>query len=324
MNPLLVIPLLVAILLSFWISLVEATYLTARPAPLRLASESGERKANTAISITNEKTRLVSTTTFVDTFANVVIATTVGLILSNILGDYGWVFSAVFGSLAIMVFLYLLPKAIGIENSTRMAILLAPSTNFLLRILSPVAVPLTSFAGRLSISIVKKRTESDSRTLVNEFEDFLILLERAGHVAPDAGKVIRSALSSSSSLAKDFVTPTPQLVSVSSTSSVLDALKIMGESGHPHLPIRIDGKIGVAGAVSFGSLSPAMAKGKFNDSIMPYAVQPPRVEPEDSTSTVMDRMEEAKLTMAFVHEGQAILGMVTLTDVLEVVLGIKV
>jgi Mg2+/Co2+ transporter CorB len=140
MNPLLVIPLLVAILLSFWISLVEATYLTARPAPLRLASESGERKANTAISITNEKTRLVSTTTFVDTFANVVIATTVGLILSNILGDYGWVFSAVFGSLAIMVFLYLLPKAIGIENSTRMAILLAPSTNFLLRILSPVLV----------------------------------------------------------------------------------------------------------------------------------------------------------------------------------------
>ncbi|MGA2875537.1 MAG: CNNM domain-containing protein [Nitrososphaerales archaeon] len=324
MDPVVFIPLCAALILSFWVSLIEATYLTVRPAPLRLALEAGDSRAGTAINLTNDKTRLVSTTTFVDTFSNVVIATTVGLILSSMLGDYGWIISAVFGSLLIMIFLYLLPKAMGIENSVKMSILLAPSSNVLLGILSPVAVPLTSFAARLSRRIISDRSSADSGTLVNEFEDFLILLERAGHVAPNAGKVIRSALSSSRSLAGDFVTPEQEIVSIQAGSNVLEALKVMGESSHPHLPIRDGNPISYVGAVTFGSLSPAMAKGKFSDSILNYSVQPARVDANDATVTVMDRMQAAKVTMAFVYQGEKILGLVTLTDILEVVLGLKV
>lgn len=323
MDPIVYLPLCIAIVLSFWVSLIEATYLTVRPASLRLAGESGDGRAITAINLTNEKTRLVSMTTFVDTFSNVVIATTVGLILSSILGDYGWIASAVFGSLIIMIFLYLLPKAMGIENSAKMAIVLAPSSNVLLKILSPVAVPLTSFAGRLSRKIIVNKSDANKSSLVNEFEDFLIMLERAGHVAPDAGKVIRSALSSSQSLAGDFVTPAHQIVSVAATSNVLEALKVMGESTHPHLPIK-DENSDYVGAVTFGSLSPALANGRLTDNILGYSVQPARVDAKDATATVMDRMQEANVTMAFVHQGDRILGVVTLTDILEVVLGLKV
>lgn len=313
-----------AVLISFWISLVEATYLTVRPTPLRLASEGGDKRAITGLKITNEKTQLVSTTTFVDTFSNVAIATCMGLILSSLLGAYGWIYDDILGSLAIMVFLYLLPKAIGIENSTRMATSLARSSDILLKLLSPITVPLTSFASHLSRRIVSDRTDVDTKSLVNEFEDFLILLERAGHVAPDAGKVIRSALSSSKNVAGDFVTPKREIVSIGSKSTVSDALKVMGESGHPHLPIREESTLSFVGAVTFGSLSPALAKGKFSDEIMNFSVEPARVDVRDATVTVMERMEEAKVTMAFVDQAGTTIGMVTLTDILEVVLGIKV
>jgi magnesium and cobalt exporter, CNNM family len=321
MNPIIFIPLFIAVILSFWDSLIEATYLTVRPVSLRIAGEKGDSRAITAIDLTNDKTRLVSSTTFVDTFANVVIATTVGLILSSVLGNLGWIVSAVLGSLAIMIFLYLLPKAMGIDNSAKMAIVLAPSSNALLRVLSPVAVPLTSFAAHLSGRIVK--SDSDTRSLVNEFEDFLILLENAGHVRADAGKVIRSALSSSRSVAGDFVTPTHEIVSVAVTSNITEALKVMGESGHPHLPIRDGNPIAYVGVVTFGSLSPAMANGRFSDSVLNYIVQPARVDANDATITVMDRMQAAKVTMAFVYDGEKVLGLVTLTNILEVVLGLK-
>jgi putative hemolysin len=324
MDSIIFIPLCGAVLLSFWISLVEATYLTARPTPLRLASEGGDKRAITALKITNEKTQLVSTTTFVDTFSNVVIATCMGLILFSLLGNYGWIYDDVVGSVAIMVFLYLLPKAIGIENSGRMAITLAQSSELLLRVLSPVAVPLTSFASHLSRRLMVDRSGTDTKSLVNEFEDFLILLERAGHVAPDAGKVIRTALSSSKSVAGDFATPLNEIVSIGTKSSVSEALKVMGESGHPHLPIRDETTLSFVGAVTFGSLSPAMANGRFSDNIMTYSVEPARVDIKDATVTVMERMEEAKVTMAFIDQAGIIFGMATLTDILEVVLGIKV
>ena len=321
MDPIIYIPLAVAVVLSFWISLVEATYLTVRVAPLRVASEKGNHRARAAIKITNEKTRLVSATTFVDTFSNVVIASTIGIILSAALGIYGWDISAVFGSLTIMIFLYLLPKAIGIENSVNMSLRLARSSELLLKILSPIAVPLTSFAGRLSRKIVDS---SDGPTLVNEFEDLLILLERAGHVAPNAGKVIRSALSSSNSLAGDFATPTTEIISVSSNSTVADALKLMGESSHPHLPIWEESSGNYIGAVTFSSLSPALANGRLADKVISYAVKPAQVKEDDPAVTVMDRMQASKVTMAFVHNGDQFLGMVTLTDILEVTLGMKV
>lgn len=307
-------------ILSFWISLVEATYLTVKVGPLRVPSAEGNRRATTAIKITNEKTRLVSATTFVDTFSNVVIATSIGLILSAVLGPYGWDVSTIFGSLVIMIFLYLLPKTLGIENSVRMSMRLAHSSDLLLRILSPIAVPLTSFAGRLSRKFVDR---SDGSTLVNEFEDFLVLLERAGHLAPDAGKVIRSAMSASKSLAGDFATPAEKIISLPVSSKVSDALRVMGESGHPHLPVKDAAGIYV-GAVTFGSLSPAMAKSRFSDDILDYSVKPARVKADDPAVTVMDRMEAAKVTMAFVHEGEKVLGIVTLTDILEVTLGMKV
>src|SRR2546428_8931400 len=129
---------------------MEATYLTVRPVSLNAAARSGTKGAVQALELIREKTRLVSTTTFLDTITNVVLASSIGLIFSEFFGPLGWVYSAILGSFLIMIFLFLLPKAIGIENSVRMAIRLAPSSLALVKVLSPVAVPLTNFARSLS------------------------------------------------------------------------------------------------------------------------------------------------------------------------------
>src|SRR5271157_2955528 len=125
---LVVASLIVAAFVAFWSSLIEATYLTLRPYSLSSAISDGSSRASKALEIVSEKTRLVSVTTFVDTISNVVLATTIGLTLSDAFGPIGWVYSAVGGSFVIMTLIYLLPKAIGIENALRMSITLAPST----------------------------------------------------------------------------------------------------------------------------------------------------------------------------------------------------
>ena len=69
--------MVVATLVSFWSSLIEATYLTVRPVSLN-ATRSGTRGAGQALELIREKTRLVSTTTFIDTITNVVLASSIG------------------------------------------------------------------------------------------------------------------------------------------------------------------------------------------------------------------------------------------------------
>jgi putative hemolysin len=312
-----------ATIISFWASLVEATYLTVRPLSLASASSAGNVRASKALTITHEKTKLVSTTTFLDTVSNVVLASTIGLAFSEVFGPIGWVYSAVVGSLIIMILLILLPKAVGIENPVRMAIFLAPSSQALLNLFAPIAVPMTSFARSLSQRIIGKPAYKEE-DLVNEFEDMLGMLEKAGHIEPDAGKILRSAMSSSKSIAGDALTPIGEIIAVDVSSNVQDALKLMGKSNHPRLPVYDRKSDQYVGAVTFRSLSGAMAAGKFSDNITDHMVQPARVETDESVATVMDRMQKVGATIAFVYDNGGMVGVITLTDILERILGVKV
>ena len=308
---------------SFLSSLVESTYLTLRPLSLNSSVNDGSTRAETAMEIIREKTKLVSVTTFLDTISNVVLASSIGLVLSETFGPIGWVYNVLVGSFVIMILLYLLPKAIGIENSTRMALFLAPSSGLLLDFFAPVAVPLTGFARVLSQAVVGKPAYREV-DLVDEFEDVVTMLEKAGHIEPDAGRLLRSALASSKNTAADVLTPMEQIVSVSSAGTVMDALKLMGRTNHPRLPVFDAERRNYIGAVTFRTVSKAVDHNHFNDSVLNYMIQPAEVTKDERLASVMEKLQDAGTTIAFVHDGDGMLGMITLSDIIEQVLGVKV
>lgn len=317
------IALLAAVFVAFWSSLVEATYLTLRPFSLSSSIDGGSSRASKALTIVSEKTRLVSVTTFIDTISNVVLATSMGLILSAYFGPIGWVYSAVVGSLVIMIFLYLLPKAIGIENALRMSISLAPATKLIMDGLAPVALPMTSIARALSERLVGKPSYREV-DLVDEFEDVVAMLEKAGHIEPDAGRLLRTALASSKNSAIDTVTPMGEIVSIPAEATVLDALKDMGRTNHPRMPVYDSKRKQYIGAVTFRSISKAIGRNLLDADVLDYMVQPAKVSRDDGLASVMEKMQDAGTTVAFVFDGERMLGMITLSDIIEQLLGIKV
>jgi len=315
--------LAIAVFVAFWSSLVEATYLTLRPFSLSSSIGSGSTNAATALEIVSEKTRLVSVTTFVDTISNVVLATSIGLILSDFFGPIGWVYSAVGGSFVIMTLLYLLPKAIGIENALRMSMVLAPSTKVIMSALAPVAVPLTNFARNLSERLVGKPGYKEV-DLAAEFEDVVTMLEKAGHIEPDAGKLLRTQLASSKNTAESVLTPTEEIVSIDSNSTVFEALRSMGQTNHPRMPVYDAKRKVFIGAVTSRTISRAVSRDHIDYPIHDYMIQPAQVSAEDSLPTVIDKMQDAGTTIAFVFDGDKMVGMITLSDILERLLGVKV
>jgi magnesium and cobalt exporter, CNNM family len=317
------IALLVSIFIAFWSSLVEATYLTLRPFSLSSSIGSGSARAAAALEIVSEKTRLVSVTTFVDTLSNVVLATTIGLTLSDYFGPIGWVYSAVGGSFVIMTLLYLLPKAIGIENALRMSMALAPSTKVVMGGLAPVAVPLTNFARSLSVRLVGKPGYKEV-DLAAEFEDVVTMLEKAGHIEPDAGKLLRTQLASSKNSAASVLTPLEEIVSIDSDSTVFEALRAMGQTNHPRIPVYDAKRKMLIGAVTSRTISRAVSRDHIDFPIHDYMIQPARVNEDDGLPTVIDKMQDAGTTIAFVYEGDNMVGMITLSDILERLLGVKV
>lgn len=315
--------LVTATIVAFWSSLVEASYLTLRPFSLSSAISNGSPRAHTALEIVSEKTKLVSVTTFLDTISSVVLASAIGLILSDIFGPIGWVYSTVAGSFVIMILLYLLPKAIGIENALRMSTLLAPSTKALLDVLAPLAVPLTSLARSLSERLVGKGAYREV-DLAAEFEDVVTMLEKAGHIEPDAGRLLRTALASSKTSVADALTPVGSIVSIDSDATIFDALKAMGQTNHPRMPVYDSKRKEFVGAVTFRTISKAISRDLLDSGIHDYMIQPARLNDDDGLGTVIDKMQDAGTTIGFVFEGDRMVGMITLTDIIEQILGVKV
>ena len=317
------IALLASIIVSFWSSLVEATYLTLRPFSLSSSIGGPSTRAAKALAIVSEKTRLVSVTTMTDTVSSVVLATTIGLILSEYFGPLGWVYSAVGGSFIIMTLLYLLPKAIGIENALRMSMVLAPSTKVFIESLSPLAVPLTRLARSLSERLVGKPGYKEV-DLADEFEDVVTMLEKAGHIEPDAGRLLRTALTSSKNSAGDAMTPANEIIAVSHEATVFDALRAMGQTGHPRMPVFDGVRKDYVGAVTFRTISKAFSRDLIDTGVRDYIIQPAHVSKEDGLASVIDEMQNAAATIAFVYDDGKVVGMITLSDILERLLGVKV
>ena len=317
------IVLAIAVLVSFWYSLVEATYLTLRPFSLSSSIGDGSSKAAAALEIVSEKTRLVSATTFVDTVSNVVLASAIGLVLSDYFGPIGWVYSAIGGSFVIMILLYLLPKAIGIENALKMSVVLAPSTKAIMRVLAPLTIPFTRLARSLSERLVGAPGYKEV-DLAAEFEDVVTMLEKAGHIEPDAGRLLRTALASSKTTAADVVTPTDEIVSIDSKTTVLEALKTMGQTNHPRMPVYDAERKMYLGAVTSRTISKAVSRDHMDQGIREYMIQPAKVSKDEGLASVIDQMQEAGATIAFGFDGEKMVGMSTLSDILERLLGVKV
>ena len=317
------IALIIGAILSFWGVLVEATYLTVKQPSLSLMQKDGSKRAAAALKITNEKTKLISVTTFIDTISNVVLATTAGILLSQAFGPYGWLVSVVIGSLVIMVFLDLVPKTIGIEDAVGMAVFLAPLTVMTIDILSPVAKPLMNIARTFATVIGGKRGYNENE-ISEELESIIDMLDEHGRIEPDAGKLVRNALASSRLDVKDATTPIERIISVDASTTVMEVLRVMGSSRHPRIPVFDRDKGEFVGVVTFRSLAKGLSEGRLNESVSRYTVDAARIGADESIASVADRMSGAGVTIAFVYREGKMIGVITLTDLLERILGFKI
>jgi len=122
----------------------------------------------------------------------------------------------------------------------------------------------------------------------------------------------------------DAITPVEKIVLIDSDATVLDALKTMGQTNHPRMPVYNAKRKMYVGAVTSRTISRAVSRDHIDQGIHDYMVQPARVSRDDGLATVIDRMQDAGTTIAFVYDDDKMVGMITLSDILERLLGVKV
>ncbi len=253
-----------------------------------------------------------------------VSATLVGIVASDLFGGLGVLIGIVFEIVVIFVFFEAVPKNWAVQNADRAALLSAPIVNTLIRF--PPIRWLSSLLIGLANRIIGADDDGEGlpRSYITDSE--LKAMADVAHeenvIEGDERTFIHSIIDFGDTVAREVMTPRPDMVTVEGDATVRDALEAALGAGYSRIPVEEDGIDDIIGIAYAKDLVRDERAGKAGQPVRD-SMRPPKFVPESKeVSDLLREMQEEKFHMAIVvDEYGGTAGLITLEDLLEELVG---
>ncbi|MCU0756408.1 MAG: hemolysin family protein [Xanthomonadales bacterium] len=327
--------LLLLILLNAFVALSEMALVTAREARLKQDAQSGARRA--ALKLKQQPDRLLSTVQVYITLLTMVTGAVTGESFGASLGDHvatlplpaallpyaheaGFALAFFLVTIVSIVLGELIPKRLALLAPERVATLVAIPMTVLARAAAPL-VWLLSFLVGWSLRLLRINTEGSNR--VSEEEIRLLLAEGAeqGLIDADERRMVERALRLGDRPVASIMTPRTQIIWLNLDDDLDRNLAVMRESPWSRFPVKRGPGFDVQGVLEAKSLLDYVHEG--GDIELFRGLKPATFVPETISATAaLAELRESPVSMLFVVDEYGDLqGLVTLTDVMEAVVG---
>jgi putative hemolysin len=328
--------LLFLILLNAFVALSEMALVTAREA--RLKQDAGRSGANrAALKLKQQPDRLLSTVQVYITLLTMLTGAVTGESFGTSLGaamatlplpeallpyaeEAGFALAFFMVTIVSIVLGELIPKRLALIAPERVAKLVAIPMTVLARIATPL-VWLLSFLVRLSLRLLRVNTEGGDR--VSEEEIRMLLAEGAeqGVIDADERRMVERALRLGDRPVASIMTPRTQITWLNLDDDLETNLAVMRESPWSRFPVKRGPGFEVQGVLEAKALLNYVHEG--GDINLFQSLKPGTFVPETISATAaMAELRESPVPMLFVVDEYGDLqGVVTLTDVMEAVVG---
>jgi CBS domain containing-hemolysin-like protein len=253
-----------------------------------------------------------------------VSATLVGIVAEHIFGPWGVLLGIVFEVVVIFVFFEAVPKNWAVLHSDRAALLSAPIVSTLIRF--PPIRWLSALLIGLANWIIGASADDDgvhgSYITDSELKAMADVAHEENVIEKDERTFIHSIIDFGDTVAREVMTPRPDMVTVEAEATVREALETALAAGYSRIPVEehgIDDIIGIAYAKDMVRDERAGRSGQDVRASM----RPAKFVPESKeVSDLLREMQEEKFHMAIVvDEYGGTAGLITLEDLLEELVG---
>lgn len=324
----------VLILLNGFFAGAEIAVISARPSRIRLLADRGSRRAVSLLRLKAKPDQFLATVqigvTVVGTLASAVGGVAAIERLEPVFAavPIAWVrqiaeplavgcvvFVIAYASLVIGE---LVPKSLALRHAETLALLVARPIEWLSRVSRAAVSVLTASTGAvLRVLGQKAKSESPFHTL----EDLRVLVREAEQQGLVAGALVRGVFEIQDCEVQAIMTPRSQVVAVPRDATVDEAVRIAKESGYSRFPVH-DGDVGqIHGVLHARDLYEAALSERAGG--IDALVKPALVVPETrKASELLTEIRGARIHMAIVvDEHGSSIGLVTLEDVFEIIVG---
>jgi putative hemolysin len=339
--------LAVVLILNGFFATAEVALVSVRKSRLRTLAEEGQVGAQAALTLLSNPSRLLSMTQAGVTLASLGLGwageNTVYELLESLFHplimprwepvwhgvSFGFAFLLI--SYAHIVFGEVVPKNLAIEKADRLAILVAPA----LLVFSRVSAPLTYFAEASASAVSRwiglKGGHGGGGHSAEELKFIISSSRTEGHLHRFEEDAIQALLELPNYYAREIMVPRNAIVSISVDASLDQVLRRMREHEYSRLPVYEGDPEHIIGYVHYKDMMRIWEERRIANArkraLRPFhlsrVLRKPLVVPETKAlSALIDEFRTSHKHMAIVvDEFGTIVGLVTLEDALEQILG---
>ena len=313
-----ILVLVCLVVLSAYFSATETAFSSLNRIRLKNMASGGNRRAQTALSLSENYDELLSTILVGNNIVNIASASIATTLFVAALGDgAGPTVSTVVMTVVVLIFGEVSPKSLAKENAESFAMFSAPLLRVLVVVLKPVNFLFTQLKKGLHkffrVKSDYSMTDSELLTIVEE-------AEQGGGIDEDEGAMLRNVIEFDDIEAIDIMTPRVDVEAVSFDAKKDDVAALFRSTGFSRLPVykeTIDSIIGVIHEKDFYSFVWDTQQ-EIDSIIKPTEFIPPSMK----VSALLKSLQQSKSHIAvIIDEFGGTEGIVTLEDVLEELVG---
>lgn len=307
-----------ALIISFLCSIMESVLLSIGMADIEALARDGKPAGRLLRGFKRHIDAPIAAILILNTVAHTVGATVAGASYETAVDDQSlWLFSIVF-TVAVLLFSEIIPKTLGVTYAKELASPVARGIHFLNLALHPFV----RLSERVSRALRKQKQEPV--TSVDEIRLLANLGVKEGVVGSRTAQIIEGAARLGQLQARDVMVPKGQVTYLTADHTLDDAVEILRKSGHSRVPFSRGGELAqVVGIILVKELFFYVEERAERQIDWNSLLQTLQVIPESQPLTQMLRtFQESRSHMAMVvDEYGSVIGIVTLEDVLEEIVG---
>lgn len=214
---------------------------------------------------------------------------------------------------ATIIFSEIIPKSVGARYAPTISRIAAPALWIVSVLLFPIVFVLERFARLFTSGRRRVGTEEQIRALAN-------IGGGAGHIDVDERELIHRAFVLNDRKVRDIMTPVDQMVTIHKRQTVLSAAKVIFQHHYSRYPI-VDDAGAVSGYVLSREVLEALAHGRKDSLVTTLRRKLLRVDASLRCDELLNVFRKSDIQIAIVRDSQQVVGLVTLEDTLEELVG---
>ncbi|MEH6402216.1 MAG: HlyC/CorC family transporter [Sneathiella sp.] len=317
------------LILSGFFSGSETALTAASRARLHQMEQGGDKRAGAINKLRSQHTKLISAILLGNNLVNILASALATSLLISLFGDIGVAYATIVMTVLILIFSEVLPKTYALRRPIRVALLVTPILRPATFILSPFVIGINSVVDATLAMFGIREQSGDPDTLTDAAQD-----ELRGAIdlhSEDAGIIMHEKYMLDTIMDMDEVDLSEIMIhrknvkTVNASLPASDIIEQVLKSPHTRFPMWQDDPENIIGIIHAKDLLRAVIPlhGDYTDLRIEEITSKPYFVPE--TTTLRDQLKaflERHAHFALVvDEYGALMGLVTLEDILEEIVG---